>query len=91
MASGAAWADWTTLRELERELGLPKGSAFRAFRGIEPDLLEGVDFLLLRHEEDRASIAALREQQRIHAGSVNVVLLSEATAERVRAALAPPP
>lgn len=87
------YRDWPSLRELDEQLGLRKGSAFRAFRRLEPGLREGEDFVVLQALRDRDRLAALRAQQRIYASSVNVVLLSAATAHCLRAQLsgdAPP-
>lgn len=76
-----------SLRELDERLGLPKGAAFRAFK--RAGLAEGRDFRLLDAARDAAEIAALRAAGRIYRGSVNVVLLAPAAAERLAAALRP--
>jgi hypothetical protein len=75
--------DWLTLREIDERDGAPKGTAFRSFKRIEPGLAEGRDYRLLQAARDAAEIAALRKAERIYRASVNVVLLSPATAERV--------
>lgn len=72
-----------SFRELDERSGRIKGSAFQAFKRIEPELLEGRDFRLLRPGEDDGEIARLRQQNRIYRGSINIVLLSEAAAARV--------
>lgn len=79
---------WTSLREIDEQLGLPKGSAFRAFRSLEPHWQSGRDFELLHHELDRDAIQTLRQQQRIYASTVNLVLLAPHAAEALRVALA---
>lgn len=72
---------WVTLRELDARLGLPKGSAFRAFkRGA---FAEGPDFRVLDATREAGNIDALRREGRIYRGSVNVVLLSPAAAARL--------
>lgn len=76
---------WVTLRELDARLGLAKGAAFRAFkRGA---FVEGTDFRVLDATHQASAIAALRREGRIYRGSVNVVLLSPAVAERLAALL----
>lgn len=75
--------DWLTLRELDQRLGLPKGSAFRSFKKLEPDLAEGRDYRLLQARHDSAEIAALRGADRIYRSSVSVVLLTPALAQRL--------
>lgn len=75
----------TTFRELDQSFGLPKGSAFRAFKRLA--LTEGRDFRLLRAGPDSDEIEALRRAGRIYAASVNVVLLTPAATDRLRDAL----
>jgi hypothetical protein len=76
---------WITLRECDEAEAAVKGSAFRAFRRIEHAWSEPRDFRVLHHDVDRAEIDALREQQRIYASTVNLLLLSPAVATAVRA------
>ena len=78
---------WRTLRELDEQLGRPKGAAFRAFKGL--DLAEGTDFRVLTPARDGAEIAALRDAGRIYRSSVNVVVLSADAAARVARSLGP--
>lgn len=79
-----------SFRELDERSGRIKGSAFRAFKRIEAELLEGRDFRLLRQGTDDAEIALLRQQNRIYRSSVHIVLLSEAAATRVLKTLRQP-
>jgi hypothetical protein len=83
----AAPGGWVTLKELDAGAGCPKGSAFRAFKRLEPSWREGVEFRALRPERDAGEIAALRAAGRAYASSRTVVLLSAAAATAVRAAL----
>jgi AcrR family transcriptional regulator len=78
---------WQTLREIDAAAGTAKGTAFRRFRDLERELQAGVDYRVLHHAEDRETIASLRNSGRIYAGSVNVVLIAEALAQRIGAAL----
>ncbi|HVT36960.1 MAG TPA: hypothetical protein VHE37_15325 [Nevskiaceae bacterium] len=77
---------WITLREIDARLGQSKGTAFRRFKQLEPALREGADFVVLDAQRDRAQIDALRAQQRIYASSINVILLSPSSAQRLAAA-----
>jgi hypothetical protein len=79
---------WLTLKELDAAAGLPKGSAFRAFKRLEPGLREGAHFRALRPGADDAEIAALRAAGRVYGASRVVILLGDETAAAVRAALA---
>jgi len=72
-----------SFRELDEAADRPKGSAFRAFKHLEPGLSEGRDFLLLRPGRDDAGIAELRAQDRVYRSSVNIVLVDDALAERL--------
>jgi len=72
-----------SFRELDEQAGVPKGSAFRLFKRLEPQLQEGRDFRLLYPGSDDTEIAGLRQQQRIYASSVNVVLLRAELADEI--------
>ncbi|MGQ0586176.1 MAG: hypothetical protein ACT4PK_03115 [Gammaproteobacteria bacterium] len=74
---------WRTLRELDRALGRPKGTAFRAFRRLEASWREGHDFRVLQPERDAAEIEALRAAGRVYASSRTVILISEGAAARI--------
>ena len=76
-----------TLREIDERHGLPKGSAFRAFKRLRGALREDVDFTLLSAPSARSEIERLRGAGRIYRSSVNVVVLAESGVERVRAEL----
>lgn len=74
---------WLTLLELDRRLGRPKGTAFRAFKRLEPRWAEGRDFRVLQPDRDGAEIAALRAAGRVYASSRTVILVSAAAAAQV--------
>ncbi len=76
-----------TLREVDSSLGLPKGSAFRAFKRHRPALRENIDFIVLSAHGDGAAIERLRASGRIYRSSINVIVLAETGFERVRADL----
>lgn len=78
-----AYRDAYSFREIDAKLGLPKGSAFRIFKRIEAKLEEGLDYFLLRADEDREAIDHLRTAGRIYASSRNVVMLSATTRDKV--------
>ena len=77
----------TTLAELDRISGLPKGSAFHAFKRLEGKLLEGKDFALLNAANDAVSIKKLKAEGRVYASSVNVVLLGPDASQKILAAM----
>ncbi|NGY06123.1 hypothetical protein [Solimonas terrae] len=82
---------WRTLREIDRAARLPKGSGFRMFRQLASTWTEGRDFVVLDPGQDAATIAALRESGRIYAGSIKLILLSEAAARTLIDRLATAP
>jgi hypothetical protein len=86
-----AYRQWRTLREIDLAAQRPKGSGFRAFKRMKARWHEGRDFLVLDHEKDAGSIGRLRDEGRIYAGSVNVVLLSGAAADTLLDHLATAP
>ena len=73
-----------TLREIDERLGLPKGSAFRAFKRQRHSLRENVDFTVLPARTAKAGIERLRAEGRIYRSTINVVILAESGFERVR-------
>ena len=79
--------DWHTFRDIDTHLGLPKGSAFRGFKGLHNALEEGRDFRVLSATEHGPTIEQLRRQTRIYASSINVVLLSGPARKRIETLL----
>jgi hypothetical protein len=74
-----------TLREIDQGLGLPKGSAFRAFKSLA--LREGVDFRVLHPDRDAAMFQALRSADRIYAGTQRAILLCDTARRQMEAIL----
>jgi hypothetical protein len=77
------YPDWVGLREIDRRAGTGKGTAFRAFKALAPNLIEGTDYRVLDPHRDREVIDTLRHAGRIYASSVRVVLLAPAAALRL--------
>jgi len=78
------YSGWLSLRELDAELRLDKGSSFRAFKRLLPRLLEGRDFVVLDHQNHGAEAAKLHAAGRLYRSSVNPVLLAPAAAAMLR-------
>jgi BolA protein len=70
--------DLYTFRLLDQHYGLPKGSAFRAFKRVLPGLAEGIDFERLDALDAAARIGELKRRERVYRTSRHVVLLSAA-------------
>jgi hypothetical protein len=85
--AGGGFSGWLSLRELDSAAALPKGSAFRAFKQLLPELAEGRDFVVAAAATHAELHAQLLDRGRVYRGSVNPVLLSPAAAARVRSAL----
>ena len=83
------YSGWLSLRELDTELGLNKGSSFRAFKRLLPELVEGRDFVVLDHRNHAALAAKLHAAGRLYRSSVNPVLLAPAAAALLRRSLPP--
>ncbi len=81
-----AGEDWT-FKELDQAAGLPKGSAFRAFKSLA--LVQGRDFQVLTPAGNAAAIAELKRSGRVYASSITVVLLTAHGQQAVTAALSP--
>lgn len=75
---------WATLRELDHEAGLAKGSAFRAFKACRDAFVEGEHFLCRDARTAPAEVEALAVRGRLHPGTVTAVLLGPALAAAVR-------
>ncbi len=79
-----------TLRQVDTMNGVPKGTTFRAFKQIEPDLIEGQDFFVINlhspgDEEAVTLIRHLNETQALYASSQVAVLISEKAYARLQA------
>lgn len=85
----AHYPDWLSLRDLDTRLGLPKGSAFRAFKRLATTLHEGRDFVVLDHEQERQAIVELKNERRAYQSSVNLILLHPDAAQQIAALLRP--
>lgn len=77
------YAGWMSLRELDETAGQPKGSAFRAFKRLLPELSEDRDFIVLDHQTQAALAASLHAQERLYRSSVHPVLLAPSAAARL--------
>ncbi len=77
------YSEWRSLRELDEVTGLPKGSAFRMFKRLLPELVEGRDFLVLDHRQHAGLAAALHAQDRLYRSSVHPVLVAPGIAARI--------
>lgn len=80
----SAYRGWRSLRELDVAAGLPRGSAFRAFKRAAA-CEEGRDYVILGSE----AAQALRAEGRLYATSVRAILLAPAFAEALLRELAP--
>ena len=77
-----------TFAELDRATGLPKGSAFRAFKSLLPALVEGQDYHCCDCRLDDDCCAEWIASGRFYRGTVNAVVFSDSGVAAVRAALA---
>ncbi|MDA0823702.1 MAG: hypothetical protein O3C28_14985 [Proteobacteria bacterium] len=66
-----------TFAELDRSAGLPKGSAFRAFKATASLLVEGRDFYCCDSRTDSRHFAEWTASGRFYKGTVNAVLLTD--------------
>jgi hypothetical protein len=76
-------SEWTSFKELDTALSRCKGESIKAFNAIESELLEGEDYLWLSALEHGQQIAELKQQNRVYSTSINVVLVSAATAAKL--------
>lgn len=76
-------AEWFSFKELDNLNQTTKGESFRLFKKVEQELKEGVDYLWLSATEHSEQIAVLKQQDRVYSTSINVVLVSAATASKL--------
>ncbi len=88
MTGTGDYAGWLSMRDLDDAAGLPKGTAFRAFKRLLGGLEEGRDFVVLDLQAAQALVAALIDGDRLYRSSVHPVLLAPAAAAQVRMAMA---
>lgn len=77
--------DTLSLRQLDELNGVPKGTSFRAFKAHREHLLEGVDYFHLSAERHEAFINELKAAGCIYATTVNLILMTRAGYQRMRA------
>jgi len=72
-----------SFRDIDEAFGRPKGTAFRSFKRIRSQLVEGQDYLYLSGEAHAATIQALRDSGRVYASTIHAVLFTEEGYRRV--------
>jgi len=66
-----------SFKQLDRRAGVVKGTAFRAFKRLREELVEGRCFFYLDAEQEHEFIEALRAQGLIYPATRHLVLLTE--------------
>lgn len=74
---------WRTFRELDEIRGNVKGHAFRCFKTLNSQWMEGREFVVLDAGRDARQIARLKREGRLYGGTVNAVLLSPDAARAI--------
>lgn len=65
-----------SFRQLDEYANAVKGTAFRAFKRLEAELTEGLDYFYLNAEQEREVIEELRRHGLIYRSTWNLVLLT---------------
>lgn len=85
-------SNWT-LKEIDQSRGATKGTAFRAFKQLQHQLVEGRDFHYLNGADDPATLARLKQAGRLYDSSAHVLLFcasgQQAICHLLDAALSP--
>ena len=76
-----------TFREIDRAHGRAKGEAFRAFKALAAQLVEGQDFHCCDRRVDGEAFDLLEASGRLYAGTVNGVLLAPSAQAAIAAQL----
>ena len=74
-----------TLRQIDRLIGVPKGTGFRAFKRVRDDLVEGRDFFRLDGSEYAGYIESLRRQGLVYESTIHLLLLTREAYDRMSA------
>jgi hypothetical protein len=77
--------DTLSFRQIDERHGVPKGTTFRIFKRRRHLLVEGEDYFYLAAEADGEMIARLREEGRIYAATVHLVLITKRGYEKLSA------
>jgi hypothetical protein len=76
-----------SFKEIDTLHQRPKGTSFRAFKGLSQQLLEGEHYYYLNAQSHAAEIEALRREGRIYSSTVHAVLLTPVGYELIQKAL----
>ncbi|MDD9892849.1 MAG: hypothetical protein OXT49_04995 [Gammaproteobacteria bacterium] len=69
-------SNFTSFRELDVQYAQDKGWAFKRFKHLNTELVEGEDYVWFHQLDDAKLINQLREAGRIYASTANLVMLS---------------
>jgi hypothetical protein len=76
-----------TFREMDQRHGRAKGDAFRAFKALAAQLVEGQDFHCCDSRLDGEEFDLLEASKRLYPGTVNGVLLAPSAQAAIAARL----
>lgn len=68
-------ASMLSLRELDQRNQAVKGTSFRAFKRIEPQLVEGIDFVLIDPNSEKGQ--ALLAENKAYPSSRVIIMVTE--------------
>lgn len=74
-----------TLKELDSQLAVVKGTSFRLFKGVLKNLIEGTDYYYLdaNNVTDGVTINILKDNDRIYSSTTHAVLLTPKLAKKL--------
>ncbi|MCC5813016.1 MAG: hypothetical protein JJU06_21840 [Ectothiorhodospiraceae bacterium] len=75
-----------SMKQIDRMNGLAKGTTFRLFKSRQAALIEGEDYILLRHDAEPELLESLRASGQIYPSTVNALLLTETGYRKLRGA-----
>lgn len=77
-----------TLKEIDEQNAVVKGTAFRAFKAVVKHLTEEVDYFYFNGDDHPAKLAELKIQQRIYSSSVHALLFTDKAVQLIEAQIA---
>ena len=73
-----------SFRQIDAMNGVPKGTAFRSFKRLRGELIEGRDYYYLPQHSHGAFIQSLRETGQIYHSTTHLVLITRSGYERLQ-------
>lgn len=72
-----------TLKEIDEQQGVVKGTAFRAFKSINHALIENVDYFYINGDQQPRQIHELKQSQRLYLSSQHALIFTKNAQQKI--------